>query len=140
MKNVYEIFSEFEKSDSREAQIMVLRYNGTYALKTVLRGTFDPDVHFVFTEAPKYKVGDSPPGMSYSSITQELSRAYIFEKNNPRVAPTLSLKRKTEILIQILEVLEAKEAEVFMNMLLKKQNVKGLDYAIVKEAFSDLIP
>jgi hypothetical protein len=78
--------------------------------------------------------------MSYSSIAQELSRAYLFERDNPRVAPTLSLKRKTEILIQILEVLEAKEAEVFMNMLLKKQNVKGLDYAIVKEAFSDLLP
>jgi hypothetical protein len=140
MKNVYEIFAEFEKSASREDQILVLRYNGTYALKTVLRGTFDPGVQFVFDAAPKYKVGDSPPGMSYSSISQELSRAYLFEKNNPRVAPGLSLDRKTQILIQILEVLEAKEAEVFMNMILKKQNVKGLTYEIVKEAFHDLLP
>jgi hypothetical protein len=29
---------------------------------------------------------------------------------------------------------------VFMNMILKKQKVKGLTYKIVKEAFPDLLP
>ena len=63
----------------------------------------------------------------------------MFEKNNPRVDPNLSYERKEQILIQILEALEAQEAEVFMNMLLKKQKVKGLTQAIVKEAFPGLI-
>ena len=43
-------------------------------------------------------------------------------------------------LIQILETLEAKESEIFVNMLLKKQEVKGLTPAIVKEAFPDILP
>jgi hypothetical protein len=76
--------------------------------------------------------------MSYSSIHQELGRVYLFEKNNPRTSPDLNVKRREQILIQILEVLEKREAEVFMNMLMKKQKVKGLDASIVHEAFPDL--
>jgi hypothetical protein len=105
-----------------------------------LKGTFHPNVEFVIDQVPYYKPGDSPPGLSYSSIRQELGRTYIFEKNNPKVAPGLTKDRKIQILTQILEVLEAKEAEVFMNMILKKQKVKGLTYEIVKEAFPDLLP
>jgi len=140
MKNIYEIFAEFEKADDHHARLCVLRFNGDYALKSVLKGTFHPNVEFVIDQVPYYKPGDSPPGLSYSSIQQELGRTYIFEKNNPRVAPELTKERKIQILTQTLEVLEAKEAEVFMNMLLKKQKVKGLTYEIVKEAFPDLLP
>jgi hypothetical protein len=138
MKNVYEIFDEFEKAPSKEDKINILRSNATYALREVLRGTYHPNIQFVFEQVPQYKPGDSPPGLSYSSIHQELGRAYLFEKGNPRVSPNLDPKRREQLLIQILEVLEKREAEVFMNMLLKKQVVKGLDAKIVHEAFPDL--
>ena len=139
MKNVYEIFTEFEKASTRDEKINVLRSNDGWALRNILKGSFDPNIKFVINKVPYYKPSDSPPGMSYSSIHKELDRVYLFEENNPRVSPNLSFKRKEEILIQILEVLEAKESEIFMNMLLKKQKVKGLTPAIVKEAFPDLL-
>lgn len=140
MKNIYEIFNEFEKASSREAKIAILRNNDGWALRNVLRGTFDPNIKFVFEQAPPYKRSDSPPGMSYSSIHKELDRVYLFEVNSPKVSPNLKHSRKEQILIQILEVLEAQEAEIFMNMLLKKQKVKGLTATVVKEAFPDLLP
>jgi len=140
MKNVYEVFTEFESCKTKEDKLYVLRANNSWALKNVLKGTFDPNVKFIFEQAPTYKKSDSPPGMSYSSLHKELDRVYLFEVNSPRVDPNLSYKRKEQILIQILEVLEAQEADVFMNMLLKKQKVKGLTYAIVKEAFPELLP
>ena len=140
MKNIYEIFAEFEKAETHQDKLSVLRLNTNYALKSVLKGTFHPNVEFEIDQVPYYKPGDSPPGLSYSSIQQELGRTYIFEKNNPRVAAGLTKERKIQILTQILEMLEAKEAEVFMNMILKKQKVKGLTYEIVKEAFPDLLP
>lgn len=139
MKNIYEIFTEFENAENLEDKILVLRYNASYALKNVLRGTFDPNIRFTIKEIPEYKKSDSPPGMGYSSIHHELGRVYLFEENNPKVDPNLSVERKRQILIQILESLEAKEAEVFANMLLKKQDVKGLTYMVVREAFPDLI-
>lgn len=137
-KLLCEIFDEFEKRDSREDKIAVLRFNQTFALRNLLRGTYDPNVKFVFEKVPYYNPSNDPEGMGYTSIHQEISRAYIFEEGNPRVSPNLPFERKEKILIQILEALDKREAEIFMNMLLKKQKVKGLDAELVKEAFPDL--
>lgn len=140
MKNIYEVFDEYVKAPTVDDKINILRTNSSYALRNVLRGTFDPNVKFVFNEIPAYKKSDAPPGLGYTSIHQELGRAYLFEVNNPRVSPTLTLERRKQILIQILESLEAREAEIFANMLLKRQNVEGLTYMMVRQAFPDLIP
>ena len=138
MKNIYEIFDEFEQAETKQEKVEVLKRNDNYALRNVLRGSFDPNVSFTVERVPHYKPSDSPPGLSYTSIHQELGRAYLFEKNNPRTDPNLSDSRKEQLLIQILETLEKREAEIFMNMLLKKQKVKGLNDKIVKEAFPNL--
>ncbi len=140
LKNIYEVFAEFEKAKTKEEKVYILRKNVTYALREVLRGSFNPNIRFFINEAPQYKPSDAPIGLGYSSIHQELGRAYLFELNNPKVPPTLTENRKKQILIQILETLEAKESEIFVNMLLKKQEVKGLTPAIVKEAFPDILP
>ena len=101
MKNIYEIFEEFEKAPAKKDKIEVLRRNGNYALKSVLKGTFDPNINFFTDKVPYYKPSDAPPGLGYTSIHQELGRVYLFESNNPRVAPNLTDKRKEQILIQI---------------------------------------
>lgn len=138
MKNIYEIFDEYEKASTKEERLQVLKRNGNYALRSVLKGTYDPNIQFNIEKVPHYKPSDAPPGLGYTSIHQELSRVYLFTANDPRTSANLTLKRKEQILIQILEALEKREAEVFMNMILKKQKVKNLNASIVKEAFPDL--
>ncbi len=140
MKLISEIFTEFKQRESREDKIAVLRFNQDWALRNLLKGTFDPNVQFVFDKAPDYRPSDAPDGFGHTTIAQELGRAYLFERNNPKVSPNLSQDRKEQLLIQILEALDATEAEVFMNMILKDQKVDGLTYEIVKEAFPDLLP
>lgn len=140
MKNLYEVFEEFEKAPNRESRIAVLRNNDSYALKCVLNGAFNPYIRYVFEDIPPYRKSDSPPGMGYSSIHQELGRVYLFEVNNPRVDPNLSLERKKVILAQMLESLEEKEAKVFAGMIEKRLKVKGLTYKLVQEAFPGLLP
>lgn len=139
MKNIHEVFTEFEHAKTTKEKVEVLQKNDSYALKNVLEGTYSPNVKFCFKKIPDYKPSDAPIGLGYTSIHQELGRAYLFQENNPKVNPNLTHKRKEEILIQILESLEAKEAEVYANMLLKKQHVKGLTLSVVKQAFPDLI-
>ena len=139
MKNVYEIFEEFEKATKRQDRVNILKFNDNFALRSILQGTFDNRIQFVFDEIPAYKASDSPPGLGYTNINTEMHRAYLFEANNPKVAPGLTLQRRKEILIQILEAMEAKEAEIFVNMLRKKQNVKGLTRDIVMEALPGII-
>jgi hypothetical protein len=139
LKNIYEVFDEFEKAKTTAEKVNVLKNNSSYALRNILEGTFSPNIQFSIKKIPDYKPSDAPAGLGYTSIHQELGRAYLFQENNPKVNPNLSMKRKEEILIQILESLEAKEAEVYANMLLKKQRVKGLTPSVVKQAFPDLI-
>jgi hypothetical protein len=139
MKNVYEIFQEFENAATKNDKVEVLRRNGNYALRSVLQGTFDPNIEFVVERVPYYKPSDSPPGLGYTSIHQELSRIYLFIKNHPKSPAGLSEERREQLLVQMLEAMEKREAEVFMNMILKKQKVKGLNSSIVKEAFPDLL-
>lgn len=140
MKNIYEIFDELESAKNRKEKVEVLRRNGNFALRSVLEGTFNPNIKFTIEKVPYYKPSDAPAGLGYTSIHQELSRVYLFIENHARVPAGLTQERKEQLLIQMLEALEKREAEVFMNMLLKKQKVKGLSYDLVKEAFPDLLP
>lgn len=138
-KLIHEVFSEIEQRENDHDRLAVLRFNQTWALKNVLKGAFDPNVEFAIA-VPEYKKQNTPVGLGYSSIHQELGRAYLLEKNNPRVDRNLKPERKKQILIQILEALEDKEAEIFANMIRKDLKVKGLTYELVKEAFPDLLP
>lgn len=140
MKNIYEIFDEFEQRTKKSDKIAVLRFNQNYALKNILKGNFDPNVQFIFDKPVEYKPSDAPAGLGYTSIHQELGRAYLFEQNNPKTDPNLTFERKKQILAQILESLEKREAELYQAMVLKKLKVKGLTYDVVKEAFPDLLP
>lgn len=137
-KLLFEVFDEFVAAESREDKINVLRRNDSWPLKNILKGTFDPNVQFTI-KVPEYKRSDVPDGMSYSSIHHEISRAYLFEAGNPKVPPTLSDRRKEEILIQILEVLEAREAEIFAAMIEKKNIIPGLTADLIAEAFPGLL-
>ena len=55
-------------------------------------------------------------------------------------AQNLTERKRTELLIQLLETLEPREAEVFMGIFKKDQGVKGLTYNFVKECFPDMLP
>lgn len=136
--NVYEILDQYNAAPNKAAKIDVLRNTNTWVLRNVLKGTYDPTIIFD-VEIPEYKPSDSPPGMGYSTLHQELSRIYLFQKDNPRVPKSLHPDRKKIILTQILEVLEAREAEVLIKMLKKEQLTKGLTVNFIKEALPDLL-
>lgn len=139
MKNVYEKFDEINAQPTLHDKLVTLRNNYDYTLGQVLKGTYDPNVEFVFDKIPDYKPSDAPPGLGYTSIAQELGRIYLFVKNSDRVSRDLTHKRKEEILIQILEALEAREAEVFAGILMKKQKL-DLSYDELRKVIPNLLP
>jgi len=139
-KNIYEVFDEFKKAKNKADRIMVLQKNDTPALRDVLIGTFHPNIRYTVDKVPDFKRVDMPAGMSYDHMSGALSRIYLFMKDNPRVPEGLTEKRKNEILIQILESLEEKEADVFIGILKKDLKVPYLTPALVNEAFTGLLP
>lgn len=140
IKNVYEILDEFKTVKTKAERIDVLRKNDSFALRQVLLGVFHPSVKFTVDKAPDFRRVDMPAGMSYGHMTEALSRVYLFMQDNPRVPAGLTEKRKTEILIQILESLEEKEADVFIGLLKKDLKTPYLTPALINEAFPNLLP
>ena len=86
-----------------------------------------------------YKIPDTKPGISICQLGTEMRRLYLFQKGNA-TAENLSARKQNELLIQLLESLEPREAEVVMGIFKKDQGVKGLTYNFVKEAFPQMLP
>lgn len=139
IKNVYEVLDEVAKATNDQERKAILFYNNSYALRCVLRAVYHPDIRFVIDKVPYYKPSDAPVGLSETTLHKEINRLYLFEDGNPRVSPNLTLERKEKILIQLLESLEAKEAIVLMNTLLKDLKVPGLTKELAEEVFPDLL-
>jgi len=140
-KNIYEIFEDFKAVTTKKERIDVLRRNDSWALRQVLIGTFFKGVEFDIKDIPEWKRDDNlPPGMAYNNMTQTLDKIYLFMKNNPRTPEGLTDKRRNELLLQLLESLEPKEADVFVGILKKDQKVPYLTEALVNEAFPGLLP
>ena len=139
-KNIYEVFNEFKMAPSRDTRISVLQSNDSWALRNVLMGAFHPDVKFYIKKAPNYNKIDVPAGMSYNHMTDALGKVYLFMENNPKTPAGLTEKRRTELLTQILESLEPKEADIYIAMMLKDLKVPYLTAKLVNEAFKGLLP
>jgi hypothetical protein len=68
-----------------------------------------------------------------------MRKLYLFRKGDA-TAEKLDDRKRNELIIQLLESLEPREAEVVVGIFKKDQGVKGLDYKFVKEAFPQLLP
>jgi hypothetical protein len=142
MKNLYEVFDEFEMAASKEERMKVIEKNLSKTLVDVLQLTFHPNWQWYIEDMPEnYKVpqGNNIPGMSQLQISTQIRKLYLFRKGDP-TADKLTPQKRNELLLQILESLEPREAEVVIGIFRKDQNVKGLTYKFVKEAFKDLLP
>ena len=141
MKPLYEIFDEFESCGNKKQRMEVIGKNLSQTLVDVLKFTFHPDFKWKVKELPEnYRVpNDILPGITYDSLNSQLRRLYLFQIGN-ETSDTLSEKRRNELLVQMLESIEPREAEVLLGILQKDLGVKGLDYKFVKEAFPNLLP
>ena len=141
MKNIYEIFDEFETAKTKNQKMDVIGKNLSSTLVKVLELAYHPQYQWKIKELPdNYKVpNDVLPGITYDSLNLQLRRLYMFREGDP-TAEALNEKRRNELLVQMLESIEPREAEVILGIFQKDLGVKGLDYKFVKEAFPNLLP
>lgn len=141
MKPLYEIFDEFENAKNKKERMDVIGRNLSQTLVDVLKLTFHPDFKWKVKDVPEdyTMANDVLPGITFDSLNSQLRRLYIFQEGNP-TAESLNEKRRKELLFQILNSLEPREAEIIMGIFKKDQGVKGLDYKFVKEAFPQMLP
>ena len=141
MKNIYEVFDDFEQASSKKEKMKVIEKNLSKALLQVLELAFHPDYQWLITEMPEnYKVHtDMLPGLSPQQLSTQLRKLYLFKKGEP-TAERLDPVKRNKLLLEILESIEPREAEVIIGIFRKDLGVKGLTYKFVKEAFPNLLP
>jgi hypothetical protein len=140
MKNIYEVFDEFEEASSKSERMNVIQKNLSKTLVQVLELAFHPQYQWLITELPEnYVLPDTLPGISREQLSLQIRKLYLFRKGEP-TAEKLTPEKRNQLLLQMLESLEPREAEVVVGIFRKDLGVKGLTYKFVKEAFPNLIP
>ena len=141
MRNMYEIFDEFEMAESKKERMAIIGSNLSQTLVDVLKLTFHPDYEFLVDEIPDNYIADWENKLGYNrcQLTTELRKLYMFRKGDS-TAESLNERRRNELLVLLLESLDPREAEVVMGIFRKDQGVRGLTYSFVKEAFPNMLP
>jgi hypothetical protein len=137
-KNVYEILDEFQKAKSETDKRQILVNNATPDFVAFLQLAFDPRIKFVLKETPQYKPSNVPAGMGYTNMGNAIKKTYLFIDGHPRRSPNLTEEKTKELLINILEGLEAREAEMFVAMVHKKVKIPGLTKALLEKTFQGI--
>lgn len=141
MRPLYEVFDEFEMSKNKKERMDVIGRNLSQLLVDVLKLTFHPNFEWKVKHLPEdYRVPtDVLPGITHDTLNRQLRKLYMFQVGNP-TAEKLTEQRRKELLVQLLESLEPREAEIILGIFQKDLGVKGLDYKFVKEAFPNMLP
>mgnify|MGYP006092643247 CR=1 FL=1 len=130
---IYEVLDLAAKKRHKEQKIEVLQANESWALKDVLRGTYDITVRWNLpVGAPPY-TANSEHSYPTTLLRQNVQFQY-FAVGGPDMP---SFKRE-KIFLSILEGVHPKDAEIVINMINKKP-IEGISKPIVEEAFPGLI-
>ena len=133
---IAEILDRASKKETKAEKIEVLRTYDSVTLRTVLQGSFDPNIKWDLPEGdPPYKpcVYDDMQGRLY----QETRRLWMFLEGRK---PELTKLKKEVLFIGLIESLDKEDAKLMLAIKDKKMPYKGITYKLVQEAFPGLLP
>jgi len=135
--NVFEILDKVAKAEARADKIKILQeHRENWALKDVLRGTFDDSVQWNLPGGkPPFEpaAAESHP----SHLIRHNKKFSYFVKGGP--GDKLPAFKREKIFIDIIETIHPRDAELMLGMINKKLDVKGLTKKLVEEAYPGLI-
>ena len=124
--------SEFKKKEER---VEALRINCNEPCKIVLQYMFHPDVKFALPEGkPPFKYSEfDEPNMLHS----QARKLYLFlEGVNPEMRPS----KRQSLFLDILQSVNADDADLLIAMKEKKSPFSGLTKEVAVAAFPELFP
>ena len=131
-----EILDDFQKEETKEGRINLLRKYDHKMFREFLEASFNPAVVFD-VEIPNYKPDVTPAGLNYTYLDMEMNKLYRFVKNHPK-RTNVDPKKLSRLLEIVLVSLHKDEAELLVRCMKKELKIPFLTPKLVKEAFPNL--
>ena len=132
---VHEILLKVNNAKDKPKKIEVLKEYDNPALRSLLKGAFDPKIEWELPDGtPPFMANEAPLDTQHTYLEDESKKLWHFVKGADR---QLTKTRKETLFIQVLEGLHTSEATLLINIKDKRLNLvyKGLTENAIKEAF-----
>lgn len=133
----FELLEKVANAKTKAEKVELLKQQqNNWALKDILRGTFDEAVVFLL---PDGKVPYEPAAAEShpSNWTQHNKKLAYFVKGGP--GQRMLKPKREKMFLDILESIHPRDAELLVGMINKKMPIKGITKKLVQEAFPSLI-
>ena len=133
---VHEVLDKVRKARHKNIKIEILKNNDSWALKDILRGTFDTTVKW------NLPAGDPPftkcdPHNAPTNLYKE-HRKFVYFVKGVRESNRLHPAKRESIFIGLIEGIDPFDAQLVINMI-NKTKPEGITRNIVQEAFPNLL-
>jgi hypothetical protein len=129
-----EILDEFQKAQTKQERIAVLKKYDHKNFREFLYYALEPTIEFD-VEVPNYRPAPEPAGLNYTYLDLEVKKLYRFIKDHKLRPAGLTPEKQKQLLVVVLESLYKDEAELLAKVLQKKFKIPNLTIKLVQEAY-----
>ena len=132
---IYEILEAASKARLKADKIKILKDHDSWALRDVLRATYDKKIEFLIPDGEPPYTPNKPESVPSNLLRKNVDFKYIVKGGIREDMPAF---KREKIYIGLLESIHPKDAKVVINMVNRKRPAPGITENIVKEAFPSL--
>jgi hypothetical protein len=129
-----EILDEFQKAQTKQERIAVLKKYDHKNFREFLYYALEPTIEFD-VEVPNYRPAPEPAGLNYTYLDLEVKKLYRFIKDHKLRPAGLTPQKQKQLLVVVLESLYKDEAELLAKVVQKKFKIPNLTIKLVQEAY-----
>ena len=133
---VHEVIDQVRKARTKDKKVALLKKHETWALKDVLRGTFDTTIEW------NLPGGEPPytPTEAHSAPTNLLKehKQFVYFVKGLRESNRLTPVKRESIFIGLIEGIDPEDAKLVINMI-NKEKPNGITRPVIEEAFPGLL-
>jgi hypothetical protein len=132
---IYEILEAASKARLKADKIKILKDHDSWALRDVLRATYDKKIEFLIPDGEPPYTPNKPESVPSNLLRKNVDFKYIVKGGIREDMPAF---KREKIYIGLLESIHPEDAKVVINMVNRKRPAPGITENIVKEAFPSL--
>ena len=133
---ISEILDLVSKAPNKAKKLELLKQHDSSTLRTILQGAYHPEIEWLLPEG-------TPPFTKSQLVDlehvlfKEARKLYLFVKGGHA---TLKPNRREQLFVELLETLAPADADLICAIKDKKIPYKGINPALVREAFPGILP